>query len=376
MNNFWELGTSINSTTIGANRSIHLKMVATASSNNVVLYAAIEAYNYIQVISSGNVIIADSTQTEYNSITSATTGWIPCVTAKWTDTTYSLVSSSVNGLAPKVINTNTTAIDTGYYLLASTNGSSTPSWYKLPASAFYYRPISINGVSILGNNNTALNLKSGTNISISNSGADVTISSPGVTTLNQAIPYIKGPDTDTVAGTWTGSYSGITEYTEGLTIIYVPKVAGASTTTLNLNGLGAKTCYYTGTAKLTTHYAVGTPILFTYSGGAWKRADFYTDSNTYTSAWCGTAAATAAKTATCTNYTLKANSYVHILIRYANTVAGAITLNINSTGAKPIYINGAASSASNYTLPAGTYIVYYDGTNFYFRTDGILPGTI
>ena len=31
------------------------------------------------------------------------------------------------------------------------------------------------------------------------------------------------------------------------------------------------------------------------------------------------------------------------------------TLNINGTGAKPIYINGNASSASNYTLPAGSY---------------------
>lgn len=196
------------------------------------------------------------------------------------------------------------------------------------------------------------------------------------TGLNQAIPYIVGPSTDTTAGTWTGSYTGITSYTDGLTIIYVPAVAGASTTTLNINGLGAKTCYYTGTSKLTTHYAVGTPILLTYSGDSWKRADYNSDSNTYTSAHCTTAAATAAKTASCSNYTLKANSYIHILIRYANTVAGAITLNINSTGAKPIYINGAASSSSNYTLPAGTYIAFYDGTNFYFRTDGTLPGTI
>ena len=55
------------------------------------------------------------------------------------------------------------------------------------------------------------------------------------TGINQSIPYIVGPDTDTTAGTWTGTYSGITEYNDGLTIIYVPKVAGASTTTLNIN---------------------------------------------------------------------------------------------------------------------------------------------
>ena len=98
------------------------------------------------------------------------------------------------------------------------------------------------------------------------------------TGINQSIPYIVGPDTDTTAGTWTGTYSGITEYNDGLTIIYVPKVAGASTTTLNINGIGSKVCYYSGSSKLTTHYPAGTPILLTYSGGYWKRADYYYDS--------------------------------------------------------------------------------------------------
>ena len=63
-------------------------------------------------------------------------------------------------------------------------------------------------------------------------------------------------------------------------------------------------------------------------------------------------------------------------MRYANTAQSALTLNINSTGAKPIYINGAASSATNYTLPAGTYLVFYDGTNYYFRTDNKITGSI
>jgi hypothetical protein len=51
-----------------------------------------------------------------------------------------------------------------------------------------------------------------------------------------------------------------------------------------------------------------------------------------------------------------------------------LTLNINSAGAKPIYINGTVSSSSNYTLPNGTYFVFYDGTNYYFRTDGKIQG--
>lgn len=53
-----------------------------------------------------------------------------------TNTTYSVVSSTANGLAPKVISTNTTTVTNAYYVLASTNGSAAPSWYKLPATTF------------------------------------------------------------------------------------------------------------------------------------------------------------------------------------------------------------------------------------------------
>lgn len=111
--------------------------------------------------------------------------------------------------------------------------------------------------------------------------------------------------------------------------------------------------------------------IYTLTAGG-KTYNFKTpaDNNTYPSAYCSTAAATAAKAATCTNYVLLANSYIHVLITTANTVASALTLNISGTGAKPIYINGSASSSSNYTLPAGSYLVYYNGTNYYFRTDG------
>lgn len=58
---------------------------------------------------------------------------------KWiipTNTTYSVVSSTANGLTPKVINTNTATVDSTYYVLSSKNGSAVPSWYKLPATTF------------------------------------------------------------------------------------------------------------------------------------------------------------------------------------------------------------------------------------------------
>ena len=189
------------------------------------------------------------------------------------------------------------------------------------------------------------------------------------------IPFIVG--TGTTAGTWTGTLDGLTAYTDGLLILYQSPVAGATTTTLNLNSLGAETVYLSNTTKLTTHFPANQPILLAYSAsmnsGCWMCIDSY-DSNTYTSGYSTTAAATAAKTASCTYWTATAKSYLFINFRYANSSASAITLNVNSTGAKPIYINGSASSSSNYTLPAGSYLAYYDGTNYQFRTDGILPG--
>ena len=95
----------------------------------------------------------------------------------------------------------------------------------------------------------------------------------------QAIPYIVGSSGDS-AGVWTGSYSGLS-YVDGLTIIYVPKVAGGANTTLNINNLGEIPCYLTNDQRLGNHFAIDTPIIFTYIGGKWKRADFWQDINTW-----------------------------------------------------------------------------------------------
>ena len=101
----------------------------------------------------------------------------------------------------------------------------------------------------------------------------------GYTPKTTAIPYIEGPSTD-ANGVWTGTTTDFTAYANGLTILYVPGVAGASGgVTLNINGLGAIPCYYSNANNLTTQYSVGTPILLTYKDGHWRRAD-YTTSDT------------------------------------------------------------------------------------------------
>ena len=130
-------------------------------------------------------------------------------------------------------------------------------------------------------------------------------------------------------------------------------------------GTATVTLAHNKTYKLT---AGGTSVIF--------KTPTDSDANTIPSAYCETAAGTAAKVASCTNYTATANTYLHVLMRYANSSAGALTLNVNGQGNKPIYIDDAVSSSSNYTLPSGTYIVFYDGTNYWFRTDGKIQAQI
>ena len=156
----------------------------------------------------------------------------------------------------------------------------------------------------------------------------------------------------------------------------------ADNVTFNVNNTGAKplwynTAVYNGHDTGVTGYANRT-IYYMYDWSHWVHLSYgyNTNGNTVPTAYSTTAAGTAAKTATCTNYNLLAKSYTILLISTTNTAASALTLNINGKGAKPIYINGTASSASNHTMPAGSYLVYYDGTNYYIRTDGKITGSI
>lgn len=72
------------------------------------------------------------------------------VNVPWSNTTYNVVSKDANGLAPQLINTNKEFITQNFYLLASTDGQATPSWYRLSSNAFEntWRTIKVDGVSI------------------------------------------------------------------------------------------------------------------------------------------------------------------------------------------------------------------------------------
>ncbi len=77
------------------------------------------------------------------------------------------------------------------------------------------------------------------------------------------------PDTTNKISNWVASTEApagnITEYKDGQLFYYKIAKAGSTTTTLNIDGLGAKTIYRSSTAKLTTHYPVGSYILLVYN---------------------------------------------------------------------------------------------------------------
>lgn len=170
-------------------------------------------------------------------------------------------------------------------------------------------------------------------------------------------------------------------YKEG-SIIVVSFTTGSTeaTPTLNVNGIGSKNIHVggstpNGTAN-TLKWSAGTQLVFMCHDNAYR---FLTAQGAGTTTlpqgagvWYGTsstAATTAAKTTAVTNFRLTKGAIVNITFTTANTKAdAALTLNVNSTGAKTIYVNNAATSATNSLLwSAGETLTFvYSGSYYYF----------
>ena len=107
----------------------------------------------------------------------------------------------------------------------------------------------------------------------------------GKANKSQGIFYIEGSgttDTTNKVATWTGSHSDISEYYAGLMIAYKIGTAGSTTTTLNINNLGAVSVVKNATSAINTSFAVNSVILLVYTVDGetayWKAHDY--DANT------------------------------------------------------------------------------------------------
>jgi len=196
-------------------------------------------------------------------------------------------------------------------------------------------------------------------------------------------------------GQWTADIDGITKLYDGLTIALKLTTSSSITyNTLNINGLGPKLVWFKDNYRLTKSIEAGAEVLLTYrvnagsytvpantSGALTPSGTYrdgwimtYQDGDTIPSAYCTSPGAAVQKTAECTDFVLQPKSYIQLIVKNANTSSGRIQLNINGTGDKVVYINGKVTASNNNTLPAGSYLVYYDGTYYQIRTDGLLPG--
>lgn len=152
----------------------------------------------------------------------------------------------------------------------------------------------------------------------------------------------------------TGGIDGTNKYTLETAIAKIPS---------SLRNVGIK-CSFLGDAGKpeTWEYRGGT---FT-SAGSWvqtgaKMVSGLSASSGYLT--CSTAAATAAKTVAQNNFILSTNCRLIVKMTNYNTAASP-TLNVNSTGGKPLYYNGEIASADN-TWEAGEVLdMYYDGVNY------------
>ena len=162
-------------------------------------------------------------------------------------------------------------------------------------------------------------------------------------------------DSTSTSLAFTATVSGITSLQDGVCVYLKNGVATSELgATLDVNGLGAKPIYISqGIAvEMGTQWNSAYSALFIYNstrftGGCWDFFYGYDSNTTYTPvklgfgyATCDTAAATAAKTAALSSYTLTTGGIVSV--KFTNAVGAGATLNINSKGAKAIYHRGAA----------------------------------
>lgn len=175
--------------------------------------------------------------------------------------------------------------------------------------------------------------------------------------------------------------SGFTLTTGAIIGVLFSTANTAATPTLNVNSTGAKTIYVGGNTALsaTTNvlkWSANTMLYFMYDGTYFRFITAVAAASvvppTGANTWYGTSstsATTQAKTSTIDNFVLTKGAVVYITFSTANTYSSAkITLNVNSTGAKDVYYNNAATSATN-LLPwdAGeTLIFIYSGSYYYF----------
>lgn len=182
------------------------------------------------------------------------------------------------------------------------------------------------------------------------------------------------PSTSTVsATTFDGNLSGNATTATTLATARTFRTNLASTSTASFNGSANVTPGVTGTLGTgnggtgrTDGKCVALASKRTIDGVSFDGSANITHYGT-----CSTAAATAAKVVSCANFTLATGARIIVKFTQTNTATNSgVTLNVNNTGAKPIYYRGSGTAWSNGVLAANrTYEFVYNGSQYEFISD-------
>lgn len=206
-------------------------------------------------------------------------------------------------------------------------------------------------------------------------GIDIT---SDVISNTQGIEYIVGTQT-AATNAWTGVSTDTTLKTGKIIAYKLPYAGTSDPATLQLTMADGTTTSAialrrTGSSTVTTHFAVNNVIIMVYDGTYWRVSAYYdANTNTIPTGYCTTAAATAAKSATCTYGYRDDPNYFMCVFRYANTATNA-TLAIGSYAetALPIYVNGARTGSGN-QFGRGVILFLYYNNAYWCYNDGRLP---
>lgn len=251
------------------------------------------------------------------------------------------------------------------------------------------------GRALIGNGTSAVSFRAITN----NTSASAVTANTNLITANTLAYWTGSSNISTVgtisSGTWQGTsvkvgYGGTgttTAPTKGgviygsSTSAYGCTAAGTSGYLLQSNGTSAPSWINATNSNTAStivkrdssgNFSAGT-ITATLSGNATTATTLATartidgisfngNTNIVHYGTCSTAAATVAKTVTISGFVLEVGATATVKFSYTNSASNP-TLNVNSTGAKSIYYNGAAITSS-YLVANRVYTFVYDGTNY------------
>ena len=231
----------------------------------------------------------------------------------------------------------------------------------------------------------------GTSLGLVKSGGDVTISNGTITVNDDSHAHTianidglqtalngKSPTTHTHNYAGSSSAGGVANSAAKLSTARTITLGGDLSGSTTFDGSGNVTL--TATVKDDTHNHTIANVdglqdaLDNITAGSVSSASKWTtarningmsvdgSANRFNYGTCSTAAGTAAKTVACTGFTLATGSEITVKFTVTNT-ASSPTLNVNSTGAKAIYYNGAAITAG-YLKANKTYTFRYNGTQY------------